>query len=199
VVDLAADGEEGLWLAETSEYDAIVLDLMLPKMDGLTLLRRLREQGSKVNVLILTAKDSIEDRVEGLQAGADDYLIKPFAFAELLARVQTLVRRHYGAKSPHITVGDLMVDTARREASLAGKALDLPPREYDLLEYLVLRRGEVVTRTEIEHRIYDERVEPASNVVDSAICTLRKKIDLPGKPSLIRTRRGIGYTLKGPE
>lgn len=197
-VDLAADGEEGLWFAESTEYDVIVLDLMLPKVDGLTVLRKIREAGRETHVLILTARDSIEDRVDGLQRGADDYLIKPFAFAELLARVQTLVRRSYGAKSPQIVIGQLRIDTARREASLAGEPLNLPPREYALLEYLALKNGEIVTRTEIEQHIYDERAEPMSNVVDSAICNLRKKIDPPEGPSLIQTRRGMGYVLEVP-
>lgn len=197
-VDLAADGEEGLWFADSTEYDVIVLDLMLPKVDGLTVLRKIREAGRETHVLILTARDSIEDRVDGLQRGADDYLIKPFAFAELLARVQTLVRRSFGVKSPQIMIGPLKIDTARREASLAGELLNLPPREYALLEYLALKHGEIVTRTEIEQHIYDERAEPMSNVVDSAICNLRRKIDPPEGPSLIQTRRGMGYVLEVP-
>ncbi len=197
-VDLAADGEEGLWFAESSEYDVIVLDLMLPKVNGLTVLQKIREAGRDTHVLILTARDSIEDRVDGLQRGADDYLIKPFAFAELLARVQTLVRRSYGVKSPQILIGQLKIDTAKREATLAGEPLNLPPREYALLEFLALKRGEIVSRSEIERHIYDERAEPMSNVVDSAICNLRKKIDLPEGPSLIQTRRGMGYVMEAP-
>lgn len=194
-VDIAGDGEEGLWMAETHSYDVVVLDLMLPKIDGLTVLRRLREQGRGDHVLILTAKDAVEDRVTGLQAGADDYLVKPFAFEELLARVQALVRRRYAAKTPRLAVGDLVLDTAAREVWRGGARVELAPREYALLELLALRRGEVVSRAEIEHHIYDERAEPTSNVVDAAVCALRRRIDQPGRPSLIRTRRGMGYML----
>ncbi|MCD6384974.1 response regulator transcription factor [Candidatus Sumerlaeota bacterium] len=195
-VDATGDGEEGLWYAESYNYDVIILDLMLPGMDGLNILRRLREQGRNLHVLILSAKDTVEDRVRGLRAGADDYLIKPFAFEELLARVQALVRRRYGVKNNLITIGELQVDVAKREVSRNGQIIDLPPREYALLEFLVMRRGSVVTRSEIEEHLYDENVELMSNVVDAAICSLRKKIDKPGKPSLIKTRRGMGYIIE---
>jgi DNA-binding response OmpR family regulator len=196
-VDLAADGEEGLWYAQGNDYDVIVLDLMLPKIDGLSVLKRLRDAGRKTHVLILTAKDAIEDRVLGLQSGSDDYLVKPFAFDELLARVQALARRSHGVKRPVVRVGALEVDTVRRLAARDGSALDLPPREFALLEYLAMRPGEVVTRAQIEAHIYDDQVEPMSNVVESAIYSLRKKIDPPGGPSLIQTRRGMGYVLAG--
>jgi len=198
-VDTASDGEEGLFLAETGDYDVIVLDLMLPKLDGLSLLRELRSRNNKTHVLILTAKDTVEDRVKGLDGGADDYLIKPFAFEELLARIQALSRRSYGVKTPKLCFGDLEIDLVRRIVMRSGNELDLRPREYALLEYLALRRGEVVPRTEIERRIYDELVEPLSNVVDSAVCSLRKTIDIPGRPSMIRTRRGMGYVFGEPE
>ena len=197
-VDAAADGEEGQYLAESGDHDVIILDLMLPKRDGLTVLRALRSRGSKVHVLILTARDTVEDRVQGLEEGADDYLVKPFAFEELLARVQALIRRSYGTKRSVLAFGDLELDMARRGVSCAGAVLNLKPREYALLEYLALRAGEVVTRPEIERHIYDERVEPMSNVVDSAICSLRKVIDPPGGPSLIQTRRGMGYVFGAP-
>ena len=197
-VDVAGDGEEGLWAAESGDYDAIILDILLPKMDGLTLLERLRSQGIKTHVLMLTAKDTVEDRVKGLSMGADDYLIKPFAMEELVARVQALVRRGYEVKNPQIALGDLTVDTSHRVVTRNGQELDMKPREYSLLEYLLLRRGEVVSRTEIEHHIYDERAEPMSNVVDSAVCQLRKKIDVPGKSSVIETKRGMGYMLVEP-
>jgi DNA-binding response OmpR family regulator len=197
-VDTAADGEEGLYYAESGDHDAIILDLMLPKLDGLSLLERLRGHGMKTHVLILTAKDTVEDRVKGLDTGADDYLVKPFALEELLARVQALVRRSYGVKTPKLSFGELEIDMARRVASRSGKELHLKPREYSLLEYLALRAGELVTRTEIERHIYDERVEPMSNVVDSAVCSLRKAIDVPGEASMIQTRRGMGYMFEGP-
>ena len=170
-IDVTGDGEEGLWSAESHDYDVIILDLMLPKLDGLTILRRLREQGKAVHVLILTAKDTVEDRVEGLQSGADDYLVKPFAFEELLARVQALVRRRYGIKKPFIPIGHLQIDTTKRMVTQKAKAIELPPREYALLEFLALRRGMIVSRREIEEHIYDERVEPMSNVIDAAICS----------------------------
>ena len=196
-VDVAGDGEEGLWMALENEYDVIVLDLMLPKLDGITVLSRLRAAGRNTHVLILTAKYTVPERVHGLEQGADDYLTKPFAFEEFLARVQTLARRAYAVKSTELTIGDLTIDMARRVASRGGKPLILRHREYSLLEYLALRRGQVVSRTEIEQHIYDELVEPMSNVVDSAVCLLRKKVDRPGERSLIGTVRGVGYMLEG--
>ena len=195
-VDIAGDGEDGLWRAETDEYDVLVLDLMLPKLDGLSVLSRLREQGKTTHVLILTARDKVEDRVRGLQMGADDYLVKPFNFLELVARIQALARRAHGVKTPRITLGDLVIDTSACAVTRAGEPVELTPREYALLEFLAFRRGQVVSRTQIEQHIYDERVEPASNVVDSAICMLRRKVDRPGAASLIQTRRGLGYILE---
>ena len=192
-VDISGDGEGGLWYAESHEYDAIILDLMLPKVDGLTLLGRLRAQGKQTHVLILTARDKVGDRVLGLQRGADDYLVKPFAFDELLARVQSLCRRSYGKKDAVIVLEDFVMDTIRRTIRRAGRSIPLAPREYVLLEYLAQRRGEVVSRTEIEEHIYDEAADPSSNAVDSAICALRKKITPAGSTSLIHTRRGMGY------
>jgi len=198
-VDLAADGEEGLHLAEVNDYDVIVLDLMLPKLDGISVLRRLRNEKGRARVLLLTARDTVEDRVYGLQEGADDYLVKPFALRELLARVQVLLRRRYDQISPQITVDSMVINTAGRTVQRAGTLLELQPREYALLEYLAARKGQVVSRREIEQHIYDDRVEPMSNVVDAGICRLRRKIDRPGEPSLITTRRGMGYVLGGGE
>ena len=195
-VDVAGDGEEGLWLAESNAYDAIVLDVMLPKRDGLDVLRTLRASGRPAHVLLLTARDAVADRVAGLHAGADDYLVKPFALEELLARVQALCRRAYGTKQPRLTVADLEIDPGARTARRAGQAVELTAREYQLLEYLARRRGEVVSRSEIEAHIYDGQVDPMSNVVDSAICLLRKKIAVtPAAAPLIHTRRGHGYVL----
>jgi len=196
-VDLAADGEEGLWQAESHDYDAIILDIMLPKLDGLSLLKRLRTKGRKTHVLLLTARDTVPDRVLGLNSGADDYLVKPFALEELLARVQALCRRSYDSKQTILTVGDLEVDTNARTASRDNHSLVLQAREYALLEYLVRRAGHVVTRTEIETHIYDSLADPVSNVVDSAICALRRKLEVsPTSAPLIHTRRGIGYVLQ---
>ncbi len=196
-VDTAADGEEGLWLAESHEYDAIVLDIMLPKRDGLDVLRTLRSRGRKVHILLLTARDTVADRVTGLQAGADDYLVKPFALDELLARVQALCRRAYGAKQPRVVIADLEIDASARTVTRAGRPVGLTARELQLLEYLARRRGEVVSRTDIEAHIYDGQIDPMSNVVDSAVCSLRKKIAVSDSAApLIHTRRGLGYVLE---
>ena len=198
-VDVSADGEEGYWYAQSNRYDVIVLDVMLPKLDGVSLLRRLRAQADDTHVLLLTARDSTADRVSGLQAGADDYLVKPFAFEELLARVQALCRRSYGKKNTAMRIGDLEIDTIAKVVRSKGVAVELTPREYAVLEYLALRRGEVVKRAEIETHIYDDLADPLSNVVDSIICTLRKKIEQPESRRLIQTRRGVGYLLEAAE
>ena len=192
-VDVSGEGEDGLWQTESTEYDVVILDLMLPGLDGLSILERIRAAEKTTPVLILTAKDTVDDRVRGLRAGADDYLVKPFAFEELLARVQALCRRNYQRTNPRITIGEIEIDTAGRVASHRGERIDLTPREFMLLEYLAIRRGEVVPRLQIEAHIYGGDAELMSNAVDSAICTLRKKIgDAAG---LIRTRRGMGYVM----
>ena len=183
-------------MAESNDYDVIVLDIMLPGIDGLSLLAARRAAGSNTHVLMLTAKDSIDDRVGGLQAGADDYLVKPFALEELLARVQSLCRRAYGTKQVRIVVGDLEVDTVAKEVFRAGLPIRLKPREYALIEYLALRRGEVVSRRDIESHIYADEADPMSNVVDSAISVLRKRLAVAGSAPIIHTRHGFGYILK---
>jgi DNA-binding response OmpR family regulator len=195
-VETAEEGEQGLWLAESCNYDLIVLDLMLPGIDGLTILKRLREARKAVHVLILTAKDTIDDRVKGLDLGADDYLIKPFAFEELLARVRALLRRNFGTKSSVIVVGDLEVDTVARRVSRAGKVIEMTAKEYNLIEYLAVRAGQIVTRFEIWESLYDFAAEPNSNVIDVYISNLRKKLEQGGMTRLIHTRRGLGYVLK---
>lgn len=194
-VDAAADGDEGLWAVEALNPDVLVLDLMLPKLDGLALLARMRQQGHPVRVLILTAKDAVDDRVRGLNLGADDYLVKPFAFAELLARVAALVRRRYDQTSPVLRVGDLVLDTIARTAQRGPRPLDLTAQEYQLLAFLVHRAGAVVTRAEIVEHLYDFAAEPESNVVDVYVGYLRRKLELAGEPRLIHTRRGLGYQL----
>lgn len=191
-VDTAANGEEGLWRIETARYDAVVLDIMLPKLDGLTLLARMRAAGNDAHVLLLTARDTVADRVDGLRAGADDYLVKPFALEELLARVAALCRRAYGAKQDLIVVGDLTIDTRQRLVMRAGRSVQLTAREFNLLEYLGRRQGEVVTRAEIEEHIYNGE-SPTSNTVDSAICIVRRKLAIDDPSPLIHTRRGQGY------
>ena len=197
-VDASGDGEEGLFLAQNTDYDVIVLDIMLPKLDGLTLLQRLRQAGKSTHVLLLTAKDTVPNRVRGLELGADDYLVKPFALEELLARVKALCRRAYGSKDTRLVIGDLEIDTAARKVTRAGQPIALQPREYALLEYLARRRGHIVTRAEIEEHIYRGEVDLASNAVDSAICSLRQKLAAANPTPLIHTRRGLGYELAPP-
>ena len=194
-VDTAADGEEGLWYAETGEYDAVVLDLMLPKKDGWAVIERLREKGNPVPVLILSARDALEDRVGGLNLGADDYLVKPFAMEELLARVHALVRRKYKSVSRIVRVGDLVIDRNERSVTRAGRLIDLTAREYAILEFLALRAGKPVPRTQLWEHLYDFNVEPGSNVIDVHVSALRKKIEADGLSRLIHTRRGLGYML----
>lgn len=196
IVDLASDGETALWQAVSAPYDVIILDLMLPRLDGLSILQRLRAAANPTHVLILTVKDTVEDRVAGLRAGADDYLPKPFAFDELLARVEALIRRKYGTKTNVLRVADLEIDCARREVRRGGVNITLTPREYKLLDFLVRRAGEVISRTEIEEHIYSDEKELFSNAVESTISTLRKKLELPGCGPLIHTRRGMGYQLE---
>jgi DNA-binding response OmpR family regulator len=198
-VATAADGELGLRMAQRGGYDVVVLDLMLPGLDGLALLRELRAAGNDVHVLILTAMDSVDDRVRGLQAGADDYLIKPFSFDELLARLQALVRRKYGTKSTRIEIGELAIDTAARSVRCGAAEVMLTHREYRLIELLAFRRGETVSRMEIEEHLYGSASLPLSNVVDSAICSIRGKLKRAGGGKLIHTRPKIGYVLSEDE
>jgi DNA-binding response OmpR family regulator len=195
-VDVTGDGIDGLWRAESYDFDVIILDLMLPGMDGLTLLQRLRTHEKNVHVIILSAKDTVDDRVSGLSLGADDYLVKPFAFDELLARIQALIRRRYGIKHSVISIGDIQIDLGKKEISRSDQLIELTPREYALLEFLVLKRGTVVHRREIEEHIYDDHVEPSSNVVDATVCSLRKKIETANATMLIKTKRGQGYIIE---
>lgn len=194
-VDSAVDGNIALWMAQGKPFDLIVLDIMLPGLDGISVLRKLREAGNRTRVLLLTARDTTSDKVSGLRAGADDYLTKPFAFDELLARIEALLRRQVQTSDSVLTLGALKVNLAEKQAYLLQQPVTLTPREYAILEYLIRNRGRVVSRTQIEQEVYDEQVEPMSNVVDSAICSLRRKIDPQGAPSLIQTRRGLGYMI----
>lgn len=198
-VDTAADGEEANHKATNINYDAVVLDLMLPKIDGLTLLQNWRKAGLKTHVLVLTARDQLDDKVKGLNVGADDYLTKPFELDELLARVRALVRRGHQVKDPVIRVFDLEIDTAGRNVKRAGHHIYLTPREYGLLEFLAFHRGRVVTRSMIWEHLYDEYDESTSNVVDVYIRYLRNKIDKGFDPPLIMTRWGEGYQLRAEE
>jgi DNA-binding response OmpR family regulator len=194
-VDLTFEGNEALHLALSNPYDAIVLDIMMPGRDGLSIIQTLRRRDIHAPILCLTAKDGVTDRVKGLDAGADDYLVKPFAWEELLARIRSMVRRGHGQKSTVITVGDLEVDTARKSARRQGKPIELSAREYALLEYLAHRQGQVVTRADIWEHLYDQHDETTSNVVDVYIGYLRGKIDKDFPTKLIHTRRGQGYLL----
>jgi two-component system OmpR family response regulator len=196
-VDVAHDGEEGLHLASEIAYDAVVLDRMLPVLDGLTVLRRLRAAGSRTPVLLLTALGEVHDRVEGLDGGADDYLVKPFAFDELIARVRALVRRRHGEARNEIALGRLALDLAARAASVDGVPLDLSAREFSLLELLALSPGTTFSRTRIAERLYDEESDRDSNVIDVFVARVRRKLDAAGLrgAEVIRTVRGAGYRL----
>ncbi len=191
----AADGELGLRLALGGSWDIVVLDLMLPGLSGLDVLKRLREAECNTHVLVLTAMGAVEDRVRGLQAGADDYLGKPFSIDELLARVQALTRRRFGRKAPVIRVRDLEIDTVGRTVRRNGILVSLSHRQYRLLEFLAFREGETVTRLEIEEHLYGSRSLPLSNVIDSAVCCIRAKLKEHGEVPLIHTRPRIGYVL----
>ena len=194
-VDAVADGEEGLAYAETGAYDVILLDVLLPRMDGFTILKRLRAQRCPSRVLILTAKDALHDRVTGLDIGADDYVVKPFAFEELLARVRALIRRRYEQSTPLVQIGDLEIDTVGRMVRRAGRSIELTAREFGILEVLAANAGRVVTREQIGDRVYDFASEHGSNVVDVYIGYLRRKLEQEGGSRLIHTRRGLGYVL----
>ncbi len=198
-VDVAYDGEEGDYKAKTADYDVIILDLMLPKENGLSLLQRWRRDGLSSHVLVLTARSGIEDKVRGLDLGADDYLTKPFELGELLARLRALIRRGHQVKDPVLRVCDLEIDTAARTVKRAGQAIHLTPREYALLQFLAFHRGRVVSRSMIWEHLYDEHDESTSNVVDVYIRYLRNKIDKGFEPPLILTRWGEGYLLRGDD
>jgi two-component system copper resistance phosphate regulon response regulator CusR len=198
-VDSTGDGAEGWQMAQDHDYDVIVLDIMLPGMDGRELLQRLRTAGNETPVLFLTAKDTVEDRVAGLRLGADDYLVKSFAIEELIARVEALGRRKYAQRLPKLAVADLELDQSAKTVRRGGREVPLAPQLFALLEYLLLRKGQVVSRTEIEEHIYDEQVSPMSNVVDTAVCALRRAIAVSDKSApLIHTRRGMGYVIEEP-
>jgi heavy metal response regulator len=196
-VDHASDGEDGLHLALHQLYDAAVVDIMLPKLDGLSLIEELRQKKINTPVIILSAKRSVDDRVKGLQTGSDDYLTKPFSFSELLARVQALIRRASGtAETTRLTFGNLSMDILKREVTRADKKIILQPREFALLEYLMRNAGRVVSKTLIMEHVYDYNFDPQTNVVDVLVCRLRDKVDRDFEKKMIHTIRGVGYVLK---
>ena len=196
-VDHAADGDEGLEAALQQPYDVAIVDLMLPKRDGLAVIDTLRRRGLTTPVLILSARRSVDDRVRGLQAGGDDYLTKPFAFAELLARVQALVRRASLSPEPTtLTVGDLSLDLLTRKVTRAGTSIDLRPREFALLEYLMRNAGKVVSKTMILSHVWDYNFDPQTNIVDVLVSRLRDKIDRPFETKRLQTVRGVGYVIR---
>jgi DNA-binding response OmpR family regulator len=197
-VDNAYDGEEAEYMAETTPFDLIVLDVMLPKKDGLAVCRSLRTKGVNTPILMLTAKDSVEDRVTGLDSGADDYLVKPFAFSELLARLRALLRREVLPRVQKFQVGDLTLDPQSREVWRDGAPLELTTKEYAILEYFMRRPNAVVTRTMLGESVWDYEFDGLSNIIDVYIRRLRQKVDRDGQPSLIQTVRGAGYRLRVP-
>jgi two-component system OmpR family response regulator len=195
--DHATDGEEGLYMALTEPYDTAIIDIMLPKLDGLTLIEELRHKKINTPVIILSAKRSIDDRVKGLQKGGDDYLTKPFSFSELLARVQALIRRASRTSEPAVlSVGDLSMDLLTRDVARTGTRIELQPREFALLEYLMRNTGRVVSKTMILEHVWDYNFDPQTNVVDVLVCRLRNKVDRDFDVKMIHTIRGVGYVLK---
>lgn len=199
LVDLAHDGEEGLYMAETISFDAVLLDIMLPIMSGLAILDRLRSRKSDVPVVVITARNEIESRIKGLNLGADDYIVKPFDFYELLARLKSVIRRSKGKSSPLVAIDDLTIDTNGRSVSRAGIEISLSATEYNLLEYLALNSGRVISRIELTEHIYSTDFDRDSNVIDVYINHLRNKLDKGVGRQLIHTVRGAGYVLKGEE
>lgn len=195
-VDVAYDGEKGYFLAGTEEYDAIVLDLMIPKIDGMTLCKKLRQDKIHTPILMLTARDRVDDKVAGLDSGADDYLTKPFAFKEFLARIRVLLRKKESAIPTKLQVADLVMDILTHEVRRDGKNIILTTKEFSLLEYLIRNIGQVVTRTAISEHVWDINFDTRTNVIDVHITSLRRKIDRPHKKKLIYTIRGRGYTIK---
>jgi len=197
LVERASNGEEGLFMAQHGHFDAAIVDIMLPKMDGLKLIENLRASHIKIPLIVLSAKKSVEDRIRGLHSGGDDYLVKPFAFAELLARIQALMRRvHNVAEPTSLKVADLSLDIAKRKVTRAGIEIDLQQREFALLEYLMRNQGRVVSKTMIMENVWGYDFDPVANVVETRICRLREKVDRNFSPKLVHTIRGAGYLLE---
>ena len=195
-VDSVLDGEEALDYLEYSEYDLVILDIMMPKVDGFEVIKKLRDKGNHTSVLMLTARDSADDKVKGLDLGADDYIVKPFDFNELMARIRAVVRRKYGNSSNKLVIGDLILDTSEKSVTRAGKQIELTGKEYEVLEYLMQSKNRIVSRDQIKEHVWDFDYEGDSNIIDVLIKNIRKKIDIEDGKQIIYTKRGLGYVIK---
>ncbi|MDO4639971.1 MAG: response regulator transcription factor [Leptotrichia hongkongensis] len=195
-VDSVLDGEEALNYLEYSEYDLVILDIMMPKVDGFEVIKKLRDKGNHTSVLMLTARDSADDKVKGLDLGADDYIVKPFDFNELLARIRAVVRRKYGNSSNKLVIGDLILDTSEKSVTRAGKQIELTGKEYEVLEYLMQSKNRILSRDQIKEHVWDFDYEGDSNIIDVLIKNIRKKIDIEDGKQIIYTKRGLGYVIK---
>ena len=195
-VDSVLDGEEALNYLEYSEYDLVILDIMMPKVDGFEVIKKLRDKGNHTSVLMLTARDSADDKVKGLDLGADDYIVKPFDFNELMARIRAVVRRKYGNSSNKLVIGDLILDTSEKSVIRAGKQIELTGKEYEVLEYLMQSKNRILSRDQIKEHVWDFDYEGDSNIIDVLIKNIRKKIDIEDGKQIIYTKRGLGYVIK---
>nr|WP_314114302.1 response regulator transcription factor [uncultured Leptotrichia sp.] len=195
-VDSVLDGEEALDYLEYGEYDLVILDIMMPKVDGFEVIKKLRNKGNHTSVLMLTARDSADDKVKGLDLGADDYIVKPFDFNELLARIRAVVRRKYGNSSNKLVIGDLILDTSEKSVTRAGKQIELTGKEYEVLEYLMQSKNRILSREQIKEHVWDFDYEGDSNIIDVLIKNIRKKIDIEDGKQIIYTKRGLGYVIK---
>lgn len=195
-VDSVLDGEEALDYLEYSEYDLVILDIMMPKVDGFEVIKKLRNKGNHTSVLMLTARDSADDKVKGLDLGADDYIVKPFDFNELMARIRAVVRRKYGNSSNKLVIGDLILDTSEKSVTRAGKQIELTGKEYEVLEYLMQSKNRILSRDQIKEHVWDFDYEGDSNIIDVLIKNIRKKIDIEDGKQIIYTKRGLGYVIK---
>ena len=195
-VDSVLDGEEALDYLEYGEYDLVILDIMMPKVDGFEVIKKLRNKGNHTSILMLTARDNADDKVKGLDLGADDYIVKPFDFNELMARIRAVVRRKYGNSSNRLVIGDLILDTSEKSVTRAGKQIELTGKEYEVLEYLMQSKNRILSRDQIKEHVWDFDYEGDSNIIDVLIKNIRKKIDIEAGKQIIYTKRGLGYVIK---
>ena len=195
-IDSVLDGEEALDYLEYGEYDLVILDIMMPKVDGFEVIKKLRNKGNHTSILMLTARDNADDKVKGLDLGADDYIVKPFDFNELLARIRAVVRRKYGNSSNKLVIGDLILDTSEKSVTRAGKQIELTGKEYEVLEYLMQSKNRILSREQIKEHVWDFDYEGDSNIIDVLIKNIRKKIDVEDGKQIIYTKRGLGYVIK---